>query len=151
MGHKCCHTPLTEESAREILSENGINKTKVKIQILKALSRSARPLSVPEIHSMLDEECDLSTVFRTVTQFREKNLIREVNLDEGFIRFEMGSMEVHDHHHHHVRGRKCGDIKKMEKCDLAVLKRPLRSLASVKWNTDSNLSVCVQNALSNYN
>lgn len=128
MGHKCCHTPLTEESAREILSENGINKTKVKIQILKALSRSSRPLSVPEIHSMLDEECDLSTVFRTVTQFREKNLIREVNLDEGFIRFEMGSTEVHDHHHHHVRCRKCGDIKNIEKCDLAVFEKAIAKL-----------------------
>ena len=128
MGNKCCHTPLSEESAKEILSENGINKTKVKIQILKALSRSSRPLSVQELHGMLDEACDLSTIFRTVTKFKEKNLIREVNLDEGFIRFEMGSTEVHAHHHHHVRCRLCGDIKNIEKCDLAAFEKAITKL-----------------------
>lgn len=128
MGNKCCHTPLSEDSAKEILSENGINKTKVKVQILKALSRSSHPLSVQELHGMLDEACDLSTVFRTITQFKEKNLIREVNLDEGFIRFEMGSTEVHAHHHHHVRCRKCGDIKNIEKCDLAAFEKAIAKL-----------------------
>src|SRR5688572_8526938 len=112
MGNKCCHTPLSEDNAKEILAENGLNKTKGKIQILQEISRSQRPLSVTEIHERLDDRCDVSTVFRTITQFKEKNLIREVNLDEGFFRYEMSSSkEDHHHHHHHVRCRKCGDIR----------------------------------------
>lgn len=128
MGYKCCHTPLSEENAKDILSENGINKTKGKIQILQEISRSQKPLSVTEIHDMLDERCDVSTVFRTITQFKEKNLIREVNLDEGFFRYEMSSPEKDHHHHHHVRCRKCGDIKNIEKCDLAAFEKAIAKL-----------------------
>jgi Fur family ferric uptake transcriptional regulator len=128
MGNKCCHTPLSEENAKDILSENGLNKTKVKIQILQEISRSQRPMSVTELHETLDERCDVSTVFRTITQFKEKNLIREVNLDEGFFRYEIGSSKEEQHHHHHVRCRKCGDIKNLEKCDLAAFEKAIAKL-----------------------
>lgn len=128
MGNKCCHAPLSEEDAREILSDHGLNKTKGKIQILRILSRSERPLSVPEIHGKLDESCDVSTVFRTMTQFKEKNLIREVNLEEGFIRYEIISSEEESHHHHHVRCRRCGDIKNIEHCDLAAFEKAIAKL-----------------------
>lgn len=128
MASKCCHSPLSEEKAKDILSENGINKTRGKIKILQEISRSKRPLSVTEIHSMLDESCDVSTIFRTITQFKEKNLIREVNLDEGFFRYEMSSGEENNHHHHHVRCRKCGDIRNIEKCDLEVFEKAITKL-----------------------
>ena len=128
MANKCCHSPLSEENAKDILSENGINKTKGKIQILQEISRSHKPLSVTEIHDKLEERCDVSTVFRTITQFKEKNLIREVNLDEGFFRYEMASPEKDHHHHHHVRCRKCGDIKNIEKCDLAAFEKAIAKL-----------------------
>lgn len=128
MGNKCCHTPLSEENAKEILAENGLNKTKGKVQILQEISRSQKPLSVIEIHEMLEERCDVSTVFRTITQFKEKNLIKEVNLDEGFFRYEMSSPEEDHHHHHHVRCRKCGDIKNIEKCDLAAFEKAIAKL-----------------------
>jgi Fur family ferric uptake transcriptional regulator len=129
MGTKCCHSPLSETEAREILAENGINKTKGKVRILCAISRANRPLSVPEIHGLLRESCDVSTVFRTVTQFKEKNLIREVNLDEGFVRYELAhASPVSAHHHHHVRCRRCGDIRNIEDCDLAVFERAIARL-----------------------
>lgn len=128
MGNKCCHTPLTEESARNLLSENGINKTKGKIKILQEISQSPTPLSVTEIHSKMQDSCDVSTVFRSVSQFKEKNLIREVNLDEGFFRYEMSSLEKGLHHHHHVRCRVCGDIKNIDKCDLALFEKAIAKL-----------------------
>jgi Fur family transcriptional regulator, ferric uptake regulator len=129
MDKKCCHSPLTEASARDVLTENGINRTKVKINILQEISRSARPLSVPELHSLLKESCDVSTIFRTITQFKEKNLIQEVNLDEGFFRYEMsGSDDDHHHHHHHVLCRVCGDIKNIEKCDLGPFEKAIAKL-----------------------
>lgn len=128
MGNKCCHTPLTEEAARELLSDNGINKTKVKISVLETLSRASHPLSVSEIHHLLKESCDVSTIFRTITQFKEKNLIREVNLDEGFFRYEMGGVQEHSSHHHHVRCRKCGEIRNIEKCDLKAFEKAIAKL-----------------------
>lgn len=130
MDKKCCHEPLTEEQIREILTKNGLNRTKGKIQILQEISQSHKPLSVIEIHSLMKESCDLSTIFRTITQFKEKNLITEVNLEEGFFRYEMAASPVphRHHHHHHVRCRVCGDIKNIEKCDLGAFEKAITKL-----------------------
>ena len=130
MTKKCCDTSLDEESVREILSKKGINRTRIKISILLEISKSKRPMSVPEIHAQLKENCDVSTVFRTVSRFKEKGLVHEVNLEEGFYRYEMASdSEEHsDHHHHHVRCRVCGDIRQIEQCDLAAFEKAIKKL-----------------------
>lgn len=130
MDKKCCHEPLNEDQIKEILSKNGLNRTKGKIQILEAISKSHKPLSIVEIHSQMKENCDVSTVFRTITQFKEKNLILEVNLEEGFFRYEMNAADDgHDHHHHHhIRCRICGDIQNIEKCDLGAFEKAIAKL-----------------------
>ena len=131
MEKKCCHTPLSENEAKEILSENGLNRTKGKIKILQEISKSHRPLSVLEIHSKMKETCDVSTIFRTLTQFKVKDLIQEVNLDEGFIRYELNHANDHHpspHHHHHVRCRICGDIKNIDQCDLGPFEKAISKL-----------------------
>lgn len=130
MGKNCCHIPLSEESAKDLLTKNGLNRTKGKIKILQEISKSQRPLSVTEIHSRMRESCDVSTIFRTITQFKEKLLVLEVNLDEGFFRYEIAAQnDKHDfHHHHHIRCRKCGDIKNLEQCDLGVFEKAIAKL-----------------------
>jgi len=129
MGNKCCSTHLSDDDAKEILSQNGLNKTKGKVKILQVISKSERPLSVPEIHALIQESCDVSTIFRTITQFKEKHLVSEVNLEEGFFRYEISSLDDnHDHHHHHVRCRICGDIKNIEKCDLGAFEKAIKKM-----------------------
>lgn len=125
MQKKGCQSKLNEEKAKRLLADNGLNRTKGKVSILLAISQSDRPLSVQEIHSLMTEECDVSTVFRTVTQLKEKNLIQEVNLEEGFFRYEAAS---HHHHHHHVRCRICGDIRQIEECDLSPFEKAIAKL-----------------------
>ncbi|MFP5384866.1 MAG: Fur family transcriptional regulator [Bacteriovoracia bacterium] len=130
MTKKCCHVTLNEEAVRDVLSKKGINRTKVKVSILLEISQAKKPLSVNDIHSKLKESCDVSTVFRTVSQFKEKGLVHEVNLEEGFYRYEMASdlNERSDHHHHHVRCRVCGDIRQIEHCDLAAFEKAIQKL-----------------------
>lgn len=127
MEKHCCHSPLSEEKARLLLTEKGLNKTKIKIKLLIEISRSIRPLSVQELHDLTRQACDVSTIFRTISQFKEKGLIKEVNLEEGFIRYEMAPVST-SKHHHHVRCRSCGDIKLIEKCDLAAFERAIGRL-----------------------
>ncbi len=130
MEKHCCHLPLSEESAKDLLTENGLNRTKGKIRILQEISKSEKPLSVLEIHTRMKESCDVSTIFRTITQFKEKNLVHEVNLEEGFFRYEIAlhTNKHEHHHHHHIRCRKCGDIKNLEHCDLGVFERAIAKL-----------------------
>lgn len=128
MASKCSHTTLTEEKAASYLKENGLNKTKGKIRILQIISGSETPVSVQEINAKMKESCDVSTIFRTITQLKEKNIIREVNLEEGFLRYEMAHHGHDHHHHHHVRCRICGDIRNIEKCDLALFEKAIAKL-----------------------
>ena len=127
MTKSCGHSELSDQAAGKILSEKGLKKTQGKIKILQQISLSHKPLSAQEIHSKLKESCDVSTIFRTLTQFKEKSLIKEVNLDEGFLRYEMGPSEE-SHHHHHVRCRKCGDIKNIEKCNMNSFNKAIMEL-----------------------
>lgn len=128
MDKKCCHSPLKEEKVKELLIEAGLNRTKGKIRILQEISKSHRPLSILELHEKMDGSCDVSTIFRTIAQFKEKHLVQEVNLHEGFFRYEMSSHNPDHHHHHHVRCRICGDIKNIEKCDLSMFEKAIEKL-----------------------
>lgn len=126
----CHHSVLSSEAAQKILSEKGINRTRIKIRVLTVLSSSSRPLSVNELHKKLDGDCNVSTLFRTLTQFKAKELVREVNLDEGFFRYELAPQEHrhNHHHHHHVRCRLCGDIRTIEDCDLSQFEKAISRL-----------------------
>jgi Fur family ferric uptake transcriptional regulator len=133
MGKHCCHSPLNEKSAKEMLGNSGLNRTKTKVRLLLELSRSDRPLSVYDLHDKLKQSCDVSTIFRTIAQFKEKLIVQEVNLDEGFFRYEMAAdpsddEKQNDHHHHHIRCRKCGDIRQIEKCDLSAFEKAIAKL-----------------------
>jgi Fur family ferric uptake transcriptional regulator len=126
--HACKHT-ITEEAARELLADKGINRTRTKLDILTTLSKAHGPLSVAEIHERIgSDSCDISTVFRTMTQFTEKELVRELNLGEDFFRYEVVSPEDKHHHHHHVRCRNCGSIKALETCDLTPIEKIVSKL-----------------------
>ncbi|HLW56437.1 MAG TPA: transcriptional repressor [Bacteriovoracaceae bacterium] len=127
MKSTCCYHKLTEDECKDLLTQNGINKTKSKISILLKLSESKEPLSAQQIFDELDS-CDLSTVFRTLSQFKEKNLVQEVNLDEGFLRFQLILNDHHQHHHHFVRCRNCGKIAQIENCDLSIFEKAIKEL-----------------------
>jgi Fur family ferric uptake transcriptional regulator len=129
MGKHCCDTKLDIEKAKQLLTANRVNRTKVKVSVLISLSKAETPLSVAEIYAKLgDGSCDISTVFRTVGQFKDKGLVRELNLGEGFFRYELISQDAHSHHHHHVRCRDCGEIKHLDDCDLSPFEKMIERL-----------------------
>jgi Fur family transcriptional regulator, ferric uptake regulator len=128
-NHKCCGAHLDESSANTILSEHGMNRTKVKTKLLIELSRAQSPSSVADLHAKLGENCAISTIFRTIAQFKEKNLVHETNLGEGFFRYQLISPnQDQHHHHHHVRCRNCGDIKLLDQCDLSLFEKMISKL-----------------------
>lgn len=129
MKKKCCDTSLTIKAAKNLLIEHGLSRTSAKTNILVKLSKSNRPLSVNEIFSKLGEDtCNISTVFRTLTQFKDKGLVQEINLGEDFFRYEIVNLDNSRHHHHHVRCRTCGEIKQLDKCDLSAFDRMISKL-----------------------
>jgi Fur family ferric uptake transcriptional regulator len=125
----CCDHKLDQTQAGEVLANFGLNRTKTKISILVVLSHSKAPLSVVEIHKSLKNKCDISTIFRNMAQFKEKNMIHEVNLGEDFSRFELALNDrKNEAHHHHVRCRECSTISLIEKCDLDLFEKMISKL-----------------------
>jgi Fur family transcriptional regulator, ferric uptake regulator len=134
MKKDCCDTHLTENQAHLLLSEKGISRTKLKTQILLMLSKNKQPMSATEIYQKIGaKSCDISSVWRTLKQFHEKGLSREINLGEDFFRYELKDLsDDHDHHHHHVRCRDCGGIKNLEQCDLTAFEKMVSKLGFKK-------------------
>lgn len=129
MKKASCHHSLSEPEAKEILRAHGINRTKVKFSALTALATSHSPLSIADIHEEIgSQSCDISTVFRTITQFKGKGLVRELNIGEDFCRYEFIKPGHDHHHHHHVRCRNCGDIQALAECDLEIFEKSISRL-----------------------
>lgn len=129
MKTKCCNTHLSEKEVLELLTENGISRTKIKTQILLTLAESKEPLSATAIHQEIGQDnCNISTVWRGLKQFHEKGIVSEVNLGEDFFRYELKSLSKDQHHHHHVRCRNCGAIRHLEECDISEIERKISKL-----------------------
>ncbi len=98
-------------SMHEYLKNKGIRVTKQRQAILKILLDRNYPLTANHIYSMLEDrfpQLRLSTVYRNLNMFVDKNLVRKMELDpnnkESY--FELSTGE----HHHHLLCVKCNEI-----------------------------------------
>jgi Fe2+/Zn2+ uptake regulation proteins len=84
----------------EILKEKNIKVTKGRIKILNILKNSETSLSAEKIHQIYrcnDININLSTVYRTLELFEEKELIEKITLNDGVFLYKLKA-ETHRHH-----------------------------------------------------
>jgi Fur family ferric uptake transcriptional regulator len=70
-----------------------------------------KPLTIKEIHTTLannQKRINLTSVYRTVKLLAELGLVREIDLLDGFKRYEVVS---NNNHHHHLVCKSCGKIE----------------------------------------
>lgn len=105
-----------QERFKMLLKQNGLKVTGQRVAILQALSdRPGKHLTAEEIYDCVKEmfpDIGLATVYRTIQVLSELNLIDKLNLNDGYIRYEIGSMEAtsSSHHHHHLICLECGQV-----------------------------------------
>jgi Fur family ferric uptake transcriptional regulator len=131
LSHAKCNHQLSENKILEILKLHKISKTKIKIKILQAISSSHSPISVVEIHQKIGIKlCNLSTVFRAISTFKNKDILSEINLNEGFCRYELISTRksLSKQHHHHIRCKECNMISTLDQCNLNSFKNEIEKL-----------------------
>ncbi|NLL00075.1 MAG: transcriptional repressor [Clostridiales bacterium] len=108
--------PNNQEQFKALLRTNGLKVTNQRIAILEVLNnRPGKHLTAEEIYDYVREEfpdIGLATVYRTIQLLSELNLIDKLNLDDGYVRYEIGSKNQEDscHHHHHLICLECGSI-----------------------------------------
>ena len=106
---------------KALLKENGLKVTTQRIAILDVLqSRPDTHLTAEEIYEYVREqypEIGLATVYRTIQLLSDLHLIDKLNLDDGFVRYEIGKMGSEfesGHHHHHLICLGCGKVFSFE-------------------------------------
>lgn len=114
------HMIDNQERFKELLKANGLKVTSQRIAILDVLqSRPDTHLTAEEIYEHVKEkhpEIGLATVYRTIQVLSELHLIDKLNLDDGYVRYEIGKVndEYQSHHHHHLICLSCGKVLSFE-------------------------------------
>jgi Fur family ferric uptake transcriptional regulator len=108
--------PESEEQFKNLLKKNGLKVTTQRVAILEVLNdRPGKHLTAEEIYDYVKikyPEIGLATVYRTIQLLSELNVIDKLNLDDGYVRYEIGGgdHEETSHHHHHLICLDCGNI-----------------------------------------
>lgn len=108
------------EQFRALLKEKGMKTTTQRLAILQVLlEHSRKHLTAEEIYELVKlnwPDIGLATVYRNIQLLSELNLIDRLNLDDGYVRYEIGSMNADDvrHHHHHLICLECGEVLMFE-------------------------------------
>ena len=108
--------PDTQEQFRLLLKQNGLKVTTQRVAILEVLnSRPGKHLTAEEIYDFVKKkypDIGIATVYRTIQMLSELNLIDKLNLDDGYVRYEINKKteEAACHHHHHLICLDCGSI-----------------------------------------
>lgn len=111
---------MNQENFKDMLKEKGLKVTNQRVMILKVLSASpGMHLTTEEIYDLVRTdypEIGLATVYRTIQLLLDLNLIDKINLDDGFVRYEIAEDKDKEsgHHHHHLICTECGNVYSFE-------------------------------------
>lgn len=127
-----------DNSFETILKEKGLRVTKQRVSVLEVLEENmSQHLTAEEIYVKVKEkspEIGLATVYRTIQLLYELKLINKLELNDGFIRYEIGVLDEGKHHHHHLICEVCGSVTEAED-DLLDL---IEDTCSSKYNFKVN-------------
>ena len=107
---------VNKEEFENILRKKGLKVTTQRVLVLDVLSSCPdKHLTAEEIYELVKvdyPEIGLATVYRTIQLLLELHLIDRINLDDGFVRYEIGDLSENEtrHHHHHLICLRCGKV-----------------------------------------
>ena len=116
------------------LSNLGYRLTPQRLMILAAVEEADSHISAEEIYAQVRArypQVNISTVYRTLELLKELELVTEISLGDGRVRYHcMGKG-----HHHHLVCQKCGAIIDVEESIL----NPLWAEIQQKYNFKVNM------------
>lgn len=102
------------EEFKKLLREKGLKTTGQRLAVLKTLlDNPEKHMTVEEIYDIVRKsspEIGLATVYRNIQLLTEMQLTNKLNLDDGYIRYELADPREHHHHHHHMICLDCGRV-----------------------------------------
>ena len=143
-------TNLKHKDALLILQKAGISKTSQRLAVLDILFKATTPLSVNAIRQALETKANIDkvTVYRILSLFRQRGIIREIASAGGANYFEMATLE--NPLHPHFSCRNCGAFTCL--APLSFTQAPELILPKDDYSIDhieiniSGLCACCRNA-----
>lgn len=102
------------QTFQEYLSRQGLNLTRQREEILRALMAAERHLGIEELYTLLkkqDPTIGRATIFRTIKLLQECGLVAEVGTANGRSKFELKADRPH---HDHMICIECGRISEFQ-------------------------------------
>lgn len=124
---------MTENSIfQSELKKCGLKSTKSRLAIINILNKSNQPISAEEIFKQLINDkltINLSTVYRTLDSFTEKNLVTKISImNDDRMLFEYNNKG----HRHHLICIGCKKIITIIKCPLHEYEKSLEQETNFK-------------------
>ena len=143
-------TDSKNKDAILILQKAGISKTMQRLAVLDILLKATTPLSVNAIRQALETKANIDkvTVYRILSLFRQRGIIREIASAGGASYFEMATSE--NPLHPHFSCRNCGAFTCL--APLSFTQAPELILPKDDYSIDhieiniSGLCACCRNA-----
>jgi len=143
-------TDSKHKDALLILQKAGISKTSQRLAVLDILFKATTPLSVNTIRQALETKANIDkvTVYRILSLFRQRGIIREIASAGGANYFEMATLE--NPLHPHFSCRNCGAFTCL--APLSFTQAPELLLPKDDYSIDhieiniSGLCACCRNA-----
>ena len=108
----------------ELLRANGMRITRNRLQILDALLRAEKPLSLDEIQTRIDGNVpDYATVFRVMTLLESLRIAQKVHLNRSCSYYELVDPQQH---YDHIICTECGRVTVMiDSCPVEKVERKI--------------------------
>jgi len=143
-------TNSKHKDALLILQKAGISKTSQRLAVLDILFKAKIPLSVNAIRQTLETEANIDkvTIYRILSVFKDRGIIREIASAGGANYFEMATLE--NPLHPHFSCRNCGAFTCL--APLSFTQAPELILPKDDYSIDhieiniSGLCACCRNA-----
>lgn len=110
---------------KDELNNLKLRATPARIALMKLLESATEPVDVQTMIEYLSKsniKTDPATVFRIINMFTEKNLTKQIQLNEGKFRYELSSKTDH----HHFICEKCGEIEDISDCNIEMIENEIR-------------------------
>ena len=129
--------PCTQhiEESKIQLKTGGLKITSARLNLLDILKHAKKPMSIKDISRRLTEsDMDLVTLYRNVESLQNLGVVKQVNLKDRRVYYELSGGE----HHHHLICTNCGRLEDIQVQEVKLNKTFLKNHGFVKV-TDHSL------------
>lgn len=108
----------------EILKKHQLRITANRLKILQLLAESQCALSEHDLEIELFDNCDRTTIYRTLNTFFDEHIVHKLVDIDGTTRYIYNEKKYHSPEHVHFKCNECGVISCLENVSIEQVRLP---------------------------